>query len=236
MIHALFVVGNVASGKTTLWEHYQKLLNSSGIPYSLLTDRWAFEDAVLDDTGVRIPHDGNVPVEGALSKYWGGEERGKIKFEITDGDLGNRAHENMVRTVAANPQRFYLVEYAIGPQIPFPDGAPFDQTGDGMLGLLEQYSCAHTVCVVEAQANLAVRIARNHERNIVTNDGVPEHLMEKFWFDGGRIPEEHRKVFAGYHEIDNNRLDRASFIKAGELYFHEHIRPHIYPERSQNGK
>lgn len=229
MINALFVVGNVGSGKTALWEQYQVLLSSLGIDFQLLTDRWALEDAVLEDTGVKPPHNGTLPVEGSLSKYWGGMGRGKIKFEITNGGLGNAAHEQIIQTVASDRKNFYLVEYAIAPEIQFANGGPFDQTGDHLLELLRQYSCADNVCVVEPQASLAVRIERNNQRD----DGVPSHLMEAWWYDGGEMPSWSGEALAGHRTIDNNHNNQQLFVKEGSSYFLNHIAPQLHPEGIQ---
>lgn len=208
---AIIFAGNVASGKSTLWNLTQKLLKKNRIPFIRLSDRLAFEQAVLGDTGVDLPYYGYLPVVGRRSEFQGGNELGKIKFFITAGELANEAHAQMIQTIADYPSGLYVVEFTIAPQVPTPNGEDIMHTGDRLLKLLEEFGCADDTLLVEPYADINERILRNSRRE----DSIPPAVVEKYFYDGGYMPSDSAQRLRTYFPLDNRHDDLDRFIREG---------------------
>lgn len=208
---AIIYAGNVASGKSTLWNLTQESLTRNRIHFTPLSDRLAFEHAVLADTGVSLPYFGDIPVIGPRSEYRDGNEPGKLKFIITAGEVANEAHAKMIRTIAENPSGLFVVEFTIAPQVPTSNGEDIMHTGDHLLELLEEFGCANDTFVVEPYADLGERILRNSRRI----DSIPSDVVEKYFYDGGYMPTDSAQRIRMYNPLDNRHDDLDRFIREG---------------------
>lgn len=231
MFYSLFTIGKPGGCKSTanakiLYELYSRM----GVYPQIVSDRLLLEEAVIRDilsNGIRRP-DGSWEGEHSIL-FDANPPPGKKVFEVKDGTLLNRVHDEMIRLACMhdNPQGL-LIEYAIGPDVQFGDREPLLQSGQSLIDRFAQTvrDEDHRVLVLEVDAGLDERLRRNGERV----DGMKAETFRKFFPDGGELHGHEGTLSAmgvEYYFIDNDYNDLDRFLHEIEGNVRDSIRPFI---------
>lgn len=227
MYYSIMTIGKPGGCKSTanakiLYE--MKRLGFDPVPVS---DRVLLETEVVEDTNVFGQMRGDGSLEGKHSILFDGNQpSGRKVFEVTDGVLLNKVHDNMVEMAGNhNDVRGVLFEYATGPDVMSLPREPLLQSGQNLIERFKKYpkETNHHILVVEVDASLEERMRRNGRRV----DGMRPGTFLKYFPDGGELRDEGYKfdeMGIQFVRIDNDHDDLARFLGDIEKICETHVR------------
>jgi energy-coupling factor transporter ATP-binding protein EcfA2 len=224
MIDAIIVIGKPGSGKSILIWYLSGLLAEDNVSVHHYSDRLSLEQAVLKDTAHSKPQPNGVKI-GKHSKLIVDGPPGHRKVHVLDGILLNRVHDNAIRNLqhTRHPSEVYLVEYAIGPRIDFGKGKEvLMQTADDLVELLKKYRVVEKVFIIDAEASLAIREAREAKRS----DAMAPETFRSYFPDGGEISQNSKKTLKKrYYRFNNHEEDHGGYFSEARYIYESMIRP-----------
>jgi hypothetical protein len=224
MIDAIIVIGKPGSGKSILIWYLSGLLAEDNVSVHHYSDRLSLEQAVLKDTVHVKPQASGVKI-GKHSKLIADGPPGHRKVHVLDGMLLNRVHDSTIRSLHHAPRsgEVYLVEYAIGPRIDFGKKKEIlTQTADDMVDLLKKYKVLGKVFIIDAEASLAIRAAREARRS----DAMASETFRSYFPDGGEISQGSEKILKKrYYRFNNHEEDHGGYFSEVRFIYESMIRP-----------
>ena len=228
MISAILIIGNAGSGKSVIVWYLGSLLDEDGIDIQYVSDRLGLEEGVMKDTKhTRADKDG-VRI-GTHSKFIADGPPGFKKVHVLDGCLLNRVHEHMLNGLTKKGRnRFALLEYAIGPDIPFgKKKETLLQSGKHVVRMLKTFHLLDSVYVIDVEAPYAVR----EKRELRRRDAMAPETFRSYFPDGGQITKRDKKIL-GVHYVRFNNIDEDNEGCYSEIKYRyeKYIRPKIAPK------
>ena len=228
MISAILIIGNAGSGKSVIVWYLGSLLDEDGVEIQYVSDRLGLEEAVIKDTKRARPDNDGVRI-GTHSKFIADGPPGFKKVHVLDGYLLNQVHEKMLKGLTKKYRdRFVLLEYAIGPDIPFGNKKePLLQSVKHVVRKLKTYHLLDSVFVIDVEAPYSVR----EKRELKRRDAMAAETFHSYFPDGGEITRKDQKILgAHYVRFCNIDEDHEWCFSEIKYRYEQFIRPMIAPK------
>jgi hypothetical protein len=219
----IFVVGKPGAGKSLAAQQLSDLFTDQTFAVEYFSDRQLIEDLVRIDTAAKPEVDGWLVGDHSRAQY---KPDGSLVMHALDGHLWNSAHVSMMGR-AGEPHganQIRIMEYAIGPTVPFEGRVPLFQDAASFVGLMRRHRATGSSVVLDIESNFAYRLDRNNQRP----DKMDENTFKMYFPDKGEFGFLHRFALGSrYRRILNNSTDARYFSEQIQASFDQWLLPSL---------